>query len=136
MTYYWEANKALLPAADFTQVPKVRHFIAPEHPDVHADAHQSAAADRDRARVARAVDPVRRKRAPPKRAPPRRAPPRRAPSERVSSTRDTIRLPVRACPWPGGQRAPFWLVRAVNVEGGRSPRVRADWFPMCFMSFA
>ncbi|WP_405737292.1 alpha/beta hydrolase [Streptomyces sp. NBC_01537] len=32
-----EANKKLLPAADFTQVPKAGHFIALERPDVLAD---------------------------------------------------------------------------------------------------
>jgi pimeloyl-ACP methyl ester carboxylesterase len=32
-----EANKQLLPAADFTQVPKAGHFIALERPDVLAD---------------------------------------------------------------------------------------------------
>ncbi|WP_327430309.1 alpha/beta fold hydrolase [Streptomyces sp. NBC_01236] len=32
-----EANKRLLPAADFTQVPKAGHFIALERPDVLAD---------------------------------------------------------------------------------------------------
>jgi pimeloyl-ACP methyl ester carboxylesterase len=32
-----QANKELLPAADFTQVPKVGHFIALERPDVLAD---------------------------------------------------------------------------------------------------
>ncbi|WP_405896047.1 alpha/beta hydrolase [Streptomyces sp. NBC_00104] len=32
-----EANKELLPAADFTQVPKAGHFIALERPDVLAD---------------------------------------------------------------------------------------------------
>ncbi|MFJ1605511.1 alpha/beta fold hydrolase [Streptomyces sp. NPDC088253] len=32
-----DANKQLLPAADFTQVPKAGHFIALERPDVLAD---------------------------------------------------------------------------------------------------
>ncbi|MFD9318795.1 alpha/beta fold hydrolase [Streptomyces sp. NPDC060053] len=32
-----EANRKLLPAADFTQVPKAGHFIALERPDVLAD---------------------------------------------------------------------------------------------------
>ncbi|MFC9841325.1 alpha/beta fold hydrolase [Rhodococcus sp. NPDC127530] len=32
-----QANKQLLPAADFTQVPKAGHFIALERPDVLAD---------------------------------------------------------------------------------------------------
>jgi len=32
-----DANKRLLPAADFTQVPKAGHFIALERPDVLAD---------------------------------------------------------------------------------------------------
>ncbi|MGX1560907.1 alpha/beta fold hydrolase [Streptomyces sp. NPDC055506] len=32
-----QANKELLPAADFTQVPKAGHFIALERPDVLAD---------------------------------------------------------------------------------------------------
>jgi pimeloyl-ACP methyl ester carboxylesterase len=32
-----QANKMLLPAADFTQVPKAGHFIALERPDVLAD---------------------------------------------------------------------------------------------------
>jgi pimeloyl-ACP methyl ester carboxylesterase len=32
-----EANKHLLPAADFTQIPKAGHFIALERPDVLAD---------------------------------------------------------------------------------------------------
>jgi pimeloyl-ACP methyl ester carboxylesterase len=32
-----EANKQLLPAADFTQVPKAGHFIALERPDMLAD---------------------------------------------------------------------------------------------------
>ncbi|MDQ0752041.1 pimeloyl-ACP methyl ester carboxylesterase [Streptomyces africanus] len=32
-----EANKRLLPAADFTQVPKAGHFIALERPDILAD---------------------------------------------------------------------------------------------------
>lgn len=32
-----QANKELLPAADFTQVPKTGHFIALERPDVLAD---------------------------------------------------------------------------------------------------
>jgi pimeloyl-ACP methyl ester carboxylesterase len=32
-----EANRRLLPAADFTQVPKAGHFIALERPDVLAD---------------------------------------------------------------------------------------------------
>jgi pimeloyl-ACP methyl ester carboxylesterase len=32
-----QANKKLLPAADFTQVPKAGHFIDLERPDVQAD---------------------------------------------------------------------------------------------------
>ncbi|MDX3315213.1 alpha/beta hydrolase, partial [Streptomyces sp. ME08-AFT2] len=32
-----QANKELLPAADFTQVPRTGHFIALERPDVLAD---------------------------------------------------------------------------------------------------
>jgi pimeloyl-ACP methyl ester carboxylesterase len=32
-----EANKRLLPAAEFTQVPRAGHFIALERPDVVAD---------------------------------------------------------------------------------------------------
>ncbi|AQW46757.1 alpha/beta hydrolase [Streptomyces hygroscopicus] len=32
-----EANKQLLPAADFTQVPGADHFIALERPEVVAD---------------------------------------------------------------------------------------------------
>ncbi|MEU2913960.1 alpha/beta fold hydrolase [Streptomyces massasporeus] len=38
-----EANKKLLPAADFTQVPKAGHFIALERPDVLADLLNAAA---------------------------------------------------------------------------------------------
>ncbi|MEV5901720.1 alpha/beta hydrolase [Streptomyces sp. NPDC052127] len=38
-----EANKQLLPAADFTQVPKAGHFIALERPDVLADLLNAAA---------------------------------------------------------------------------------------------
>lgn len=32
-----EANRRLLPSADFAQVPKAGHFIALERPDVLAD---------------------------------------------------------------------------------------------------
>jgi pimeloyl-ACP methyl ester carboxylesterase len=39
-----EANRQLLPAADFTQVPKAGHFIALERPDVLADLLNAAAA--------------------------------------------------------------------------------------------
>jgi len=39
-----EANKQLLPAADFTQVPKAGHFIALERPDVLAGLLNAAAA--------------------------------------------------------------------------------------------
>jgi pimeloyl-ACP methyl ester carboxylesterase len=38
-----EANKQLLPAAGFTQVPKAGHFIALERPDVLADLLNAAA---------------------------------------------------------------------------------------------
>lgn len=38
-----EANKQLLPAADFTQVSKAGHFIALERPDVLADLLNAAA---------------------------------------------------------------------------------------------
>ncbi len=38
-----QANKRLLPAADFTQVPKAGHFIALERPDVLADLLNTAA---------------------------------------------------------------------------------------------
>ncbi|MET9502480.1 alpha/beta hydrolase [Streptomyces sp. NPDC006622] len=38
-----EADKRLLPAADFTQVPKAGHFIALERPDVLADLLNAAA---------------------------------------------------------------------------------------------
>ncbi|MET8074756.1 alpha/beta hydrolase [Streptomyces sp. NPDC005303] len=38
-----EANRQLLPAADFTQVPKAGHFIALERPDVLADLLNAAA---------------------------------------------------------------------------------------------
>ncbi|MFJ9019888.1 alpha/beta fold hydrolase [Streptomyces sp. NPDC102259] len=38
-----EANRKLLPAADFTQVPKAGHFIALERPDVLADLLNTAA---------------------------------------------------------------------------------------------
>jgi pimeloyl-ACP methyl ester carboxylesterase len=38
-----EANKQLLPAADFTQVPKAGHFIALERPDILADLLNAAA---------------------------------------------------------------------------------------------
>ncbi|GAB2958902.1 alpha/beta hydrolase [Streptomyces pseudoechinosporeus] len=38
-----EANKELLPAADFTQVPGVGHFIALERPDLLADLLNAAA---------------------------------------------------------------------------------------------
>ncbi|WP_406439125.1 alpha/beta hydrolase [Streptomyces sp. NBC_00631] len=38
-----EANKQLLPAADFTQVPKAGHFIALERPDVLAGLLNAAA---------------------------------------------------------------------------------------------
>ena len=38
-----EANRRLLPAAEFTQVPKAGHFIALERPDVLADLLNAAA---------------------------------------------------------------------------------------------
>ncbi|MCD9879590.1 alpha/beta hydrolase [Streptomyces sp. NR30] len=38
-----EANKQLLPAADFTQLPKAGHFTALERPDVLADVLNAAA---------------------------------------------------------------------------------------------
>ncbi|NUP25015.1 MAG: alpha/beta hydrolase [Streptomyces sp.] len=38
-----EANRQLLPAADFTQIPKAGHFIALERPDVLADLLNAAA---------------------------------------------------------------------------------------------
>ncbi|MFI0451970.1 alpha/beta fold hydrolase [Actinomadura sp. 6N118] len=38
-----EANKELLPAADFTQVPGAGHFIALERPEVVADLLTSVA---------------------------------------------------------------------------------------------
>ncbi|GAA2502895.1 alpha/beta hydrolase [Streptomyces longisporus] len=38
-----EANRQLLPAAEFTQVPKAGHFIALERPDVLADLLNAAA---------------------------------------------------------------------------------------------
>ncbi|MGW1559908.1 alpha/beta fold hydrolase [Streptomyces sp. NPDC002144] len=38
-----EANRQLLPTADFTQVPKAGHFIALERPDVLADLLNTAA---------------------------------------------------------------------------------------------
>ncbi|GAA2500663.1 alpha/beta hydrolase [Streptomyces longisporus] len=38
-----EANRRLLPAAEFTQVPKTGHFIALERPDVLADLLNAAA---------------------------------------------------------------------------------------------
>ncbi|NUS78418.1 MAG: alpha/beta hydrolase [Streptomyces sp.] len=38
-----EANRQLLPAADFTQIPRAGHFIALERPDVLADLLNAAA---------------------------------------------------------------------------------------------
>jgi pimeloyl-ACP methyl ester carboxylesterase len=38
-----EANRRLLPAAEFTQVPKAGHFISLERPDVPADLLKSVA---------------------------------------------------------------------------------------------
>jgi pimeloyl-ACP methyl ester carboxylesterase len=38
-----DANRRLLPAAEFTQVPKAGHFISLERPDVPADLLASVA---------------------------------------------------------------------------------------------